>query len=97
MVEFDEIKDLFNPDAAMIACSWPPTPALSVVLGWQPGVGAMTQCLAEAGRAGSSPQPVAEQAWLCAGQLKRSFMTSPSTVSASAPAQAALCGGCGVT
>ena len=46
-----------------------------VVLGWQPHVRAMTQCLAEAGRAGSSPQPAAEQAWLCAGQLKRSFMT----------------------
>lgn len=53
-----------------------PAPALPAVLGWQHHGRAMTQCLAEAGRGGSSPQPAAEQAQLCAGHLKRSFMTS---------------------
>lgn len=53
-----------------------PALALPPVLGWQHHGRAMTQCLAEAGRGGSSPQPAAEQAQLCAGHLKRSFMTS---------------------
>lgn len=66
--------------------------ALSAALGWQHHGRAMTQCLAEAGRGGSSPQPAAEQAQLCAGHLKRSFMTPLSTARAPAPAQALLCG-----
>lgn len=48
-------------------------------LRWQPHVRVMTQCLAEAGRASGGPQPATEQAWLCAGWLKRSFMTALST------------------
>lgn len=61
--------------AAAVSRAGSPSPGPLAGAGLAAPVGGMTQCLAEAGRAGGGPQPAAEQARLCAGRLKRSFMT----------------------